>query len=93
MTTVEAMSFGVIPIVISKGGQPEIVEQGKSGYLWNNEAECIEYTVKCINDEEMLKHMSMTAIERSNNFSEQMFYERLKGVFENFGYIDNNCKL
>ena len=29
MATVEAMSAGCIPVVINKGGQPEIVEHGR----------------------------------------------------------------
>lgn len=93
ITTVEAMSYGAIPVVISKGGQTEIVEHGKSGYLWSNESECIEYTVKCINDESMMNKMSLAAIERSKHFSEQMFYKRLEGVFSSFGNINHNSQL
>ena len=44
MTTVEAMSAGCIPIVINKGGQKEIVDEGINGYKWNNEKELIEKT-------------------------------------------------
>ena len=34
ITTVEAMASGCVPVVIGKGGQKEIVEHGKTGYLW-----------------------------------------------------------
>jgi len=32
--TFEAMAFGCVPIVIRAGGQPEIVEGGRHGYLF-----------------------------------------------------------
>jgi len=34
ITTVEAMASGCVPVVIGKGGQPEIVRHGINGYLW-----------------------------------------------------------
>ena len=43
MTTVEAMSAGCIPIVINKGGQPEIVTEG-TGFCWNTLDELIKQT-------------------------------------------------
>lgn len=44
ISTVEAMSAGAIPIVINAAGQKESVEQGKNGYLWNNQEELLEQT-------------------------------------------------
>ena len=38
------MAYGVVPVVINKGGQKEMIEQGVTGYLWNTEEECIERT-------------------------------------------------
>ena len=35
ITPVEAMAAGCVPIVLGKGGLPEIVEHDKSGFLWN----------------------------------------------------------
>lgn len=36
ITTVEAMAAGCVPVVIGKGGQPEIVQHGKNGFLWDS---------------------------------------------------------
>jgi len=47
ITTVEAMSYGCIPIVINAGGQPETVSHGKNGYLFSDEEELLEYTALC----------------------------------------------
>ncbi|MBI4062455.1 glycosyltransferase family 4 protein [Candidatus Gottesmanbacteria bacterium] len=44
ITTVEAMAAGCIPIVFNGGGQPEIVEDGKTGFLWNSLDELITKT-------------------------------------------------
>src|SRR3989344_9174247 len=44
ISTVEAMSGGAVPVVINAGGQKEIVEDGKSGYLWNTLEELAKYT-------------------------------------------------
>ncbi|MCX7840964.1 MAG: glycosyltransferase, partial [Anaerolineae bacterium] len=35
ITTVEAMASGCVPVVINKGGQSEIVQHGRNGFLWN----------------------------------------------------------
>lgn len=35
IVTAEAMSFGCIPIVVGKGGQPEIVRNDINGVLWD----------------------------------------------------------
>ncbi|MEI6256489.1 MAG: glycosyltransferase [Planctomycetota bacterium] len=34
-TTVEALSAGVVPVVIDTGGQRETVEPGRNGFRWN----------------------------------------------------------
>jgi len=36
ITTVEAMAAGAVPVVIDKGGQREIVDDGINGFRWKN---------------------------------------------------------
>ena len=36
ISIVEAMAAECVPVVIAKGGQPEIVQHGKNGLLWSN---------------------------------------------------------
>ena len=43
LTTGEAMSAGCVPVVINKGGQPEIVQDKIDGFVWNNQEELKEY--------------------------------------------------
>ncbi len=73
ISTVEAMSAGAVPIVINKGGQPEIVEHGVSGFLWNTLDELREYTRLLAADEPLRLRMSNAARERAELFSRSRF--------------------
>jgi len=79
MTTVEAMSAGCIPIVINAGGQKEIVEQGLSGYKWNNLEELSYYTEKLLqSDDSIIEEMSKSAISRAKQFSREVFSDNIR---------------
>lgn len=82
ITTVEAMSYGVVPIVIQKGGQSEIVIEGVNGFLWKNEEECIEKTCKIIKEDKMRTVMAQKAVERSKRFSTERFYLANKELYD-----------
>jgi len=73
ITTIEAMSAGCVPIVINKGGQPEIVRNGIDGFLWDNVKELREYTTRSVNDNMLWKQMSQSSIERSEKFGSARF--------------------
>lgn len=77
IATVEAMSYGSIPIVINAGGQPEIVSEGESGFLWNSQEELIQKTHKVAIDKELYSRLSQSAIEASQNFTTERFCEEL----------------
>lgn len=80
ITTVEAMAGGCVPIVINKGGQTEIVEDGQSGFLWNNIEELKDLTVKVIGNESLMMEVSKKAILRSKIFSKNKFAEKIQEV-------------
>jgi len=80
--TVEAMAAGCVPIVINKGGQPEIVEHCVSGFLWDTLEELKEYTLRVARDEQLRVRMSDAARDRAQIFSTDNFvreYLRLLG--------------
>ena len=81
ITTVEAMSFGAVPVVINKGGQKETVIHGETGYLWNDEMECVELTKNLIDDDAMRKKFAVAAVERSYQFSIDTFYKENRRMF------------
>ena len=82
MTTVEAMSAGCVPVVINKGGQPEIVKDESNGFLFENEKELAEYTLRLLKDEALWRKMSESCIRRSQEFSLEYFELRLKEILQ-----------
>lgn len=82
MTTVEAMSAGAVPVVIAQGGQVEIVEEGKNGFLWNTEDQLINKTLKLIKNKDLSKTLSKEAIISSKRYSKSNMYLQLKSILE-----------
>jgi glycosyltransferase involved in cell wall biosynthesis len=69
--TVEAMASGCVPVVINKGGQPEIVEHAINGFLWDTLDELKGYTLMLMRDERLRSDMSKEARARANLFSRE----------------------
>lgn len=49
ISTVEALASGCIPIVANKGGLKEIIQHGKSGFLFSSQSELATFTTDLIN--------------------------------------------
>jgi glycosyltransferase involved in cell wall biosynthesis len=81
ISTVEAMSAGAIPVVINEGGQREIIDIDKNGFLWNTEEELISYTLKVIESKKMQESFSAAAKKKANDFSNQVFCQKVKEIF------------
>src|SRR5205814_4676969 len=58
ISTVEAMAAGAVPVVINKGGQPEIVQHGVNGFVWNTLDELKNYTQQIAEDPALRSRMS-----------------------------------
>lgn len=84
ISTVEAMSYGAVPVVINKGGQKETIVDGVSGFLWNNEEECIANTRKLIENDEKRIQMAKEANKRSNVFSIEAYFRANKELFDEY---------
>lgn len=82
ISTVEAMGAGVVPVVINAGGQKEIVENEKNGFLWSTERELIEKTMELIENKELRKKMSEAAKERAKFFAGDKFCREVKNLIE-----------
>lgn len=82
ITTVEAMSFGTVPVVINKGGQRETVEEGRNGYLWLSEAECVKKTKRIIENDELRKKMAGVSSKEARRFSVEEFYKVNRELFD-----------
>lgn len=76
ISTVEAMAAGCVPVVINKGGQPEIVEHGTSGFVWDTLDELKAYTARLMEDEGLRLRMSEAARARARAFGREAFLEK-----------------
>src|ERR1035437_7437094 len=81
ITTVEAMINGLVPVVINAGGQKEIVKDQEDGFLFNNEHELLDHTIKLIKDETLLLKMAKKAQAKAEEFSTDRFCDRLDEIF------------
>lgn len=80
ITVVEAMASGLVPVVISKGGIPEIVDNGVNGYLWETIDELVSKTKNIINNPDTLKLMSQQSILNCQQFSKNNFEKKLLSI-------------
>lgn len=82
ISTVEAMGAGAVPVVINAGGQKEIVQDGVSGFLWNNLEELEEKTFKLIKDNKLWERMSEEAKKRAEFFAGDRFCREISKLIE-----------
>lgn len=80
ISTVEAMGAGVVPVVINAGGQKEIVEDGKSGFLWNTSDELLAKTELLYKDLKLWEAMSKESVQRAGKFSGNRFKNELEMI-------------
>ncbi len=78
IATAEAMGAREVPIVINAGGQPEIVRNGESGFLWSTLEELQEKTIKLAKNEALLERMAKNAYIRSQKFTGERFCQEVE---------------
>lgn len=77
ISTVEAMMGGCVPVVINKGGQTEIIQDGKNGLLWSSPADLMKLTVMLISDQTLMKKLSKNCVISSQRFSKDKFEKEI----------------
>lgn len=80
ISTVEAMGIGAVPVVINAGGQPEIVKDGESGFLWESTDELKQKTLNLTNNQNLLNKISKNAYSRSLEFSDKNFCDKVDAL-------------
>lgn len=80
ISTVEAMAAGCIPVVINKGGQSEIVENGVSGLLWDTVDELVDKTCSLIKNEKEGKNIVSAARKKSKVYSKSQFVNSIMEI-------------
>ena len=81
ITVVEAMAGGSVPVVYGAGGHKEIVDHGKTGYLWKSEKDLLTFTKNLLKTRGLLSKMAEQAKIASQVYEvdrfEQEFLELL----------------
>jgi len=73
ITLVESMSSGCVPIVFKAGGFKEIIDDGKSGFLWENKSELIRLTKKLVKEKGLMKEISGNSLNCSKDYDYEEF--------------------
>jgi glycosyltransferase involved in cell wall biosynthesis len=82
ITTVEAMAHKVVPVVIDRGGQQEIVDDNIDGFLWETEEELKQKTKRLMIDDKLREQMAGLALKKVHQFTVEKFCEELKKIIK-----------
>lgn len=80
ISTVEAMSSGAVPIVYNAGGQKEIIENEKNGFLWSDKNQLTSITKRLTKDNELLKRISKEAVKDSKIYEYDRFRAQVEDI-------------
>lgn len=83
-SAMEAMAIGKPLIVSSLGGLPELVQDGKNGYIYNKDIELAEKIIKTVslNDDEYLKMSNASYLIAKQLFNADEYVEKLFKLLE-----------
>lgn len=80
ITIVEAMATGCIPMAVGKGGPKEILEDGKTGFLWQSEEGLVEQTLRLAKDPAVIKRLAQKVIKSSQRFDKIIFCRKFDEI-------------
>ncbi|MEQ1654300.1 MAG: glycosyltransferase [Nitrospira sp.] len=84
IATVEAMLAGCVPLAPAYGGQVEIVEHGRSGFLCRSISELVKFSNQLAGDSQLLDSMGRQAVARGHLFSQAAFEQRISQVVSRY---------
>jgi glycosyltransferase involved in cell wall biosynthesis len=82
MTTVEAMSYGAVPLVYADGGQPELVDE-TCGRLWHSVDELVSQTFALIAQPELRQRAAAASVTAAEKYSFDIFAWRIRVHYSN----------
>jgi len=83
ITVVEAMSAGCIPLVVNRGGPPETVQNGATGYVFETLDELVEISARLLvlpADDAGIAAMRAAAVAASRRYSPEQFISEIRGL-------------
>jgi glycosyltransferase involved in cell wall biosynthesis len=82
IATVEAMSFGAVPVVVGQAGPREVVTDGVDGFHFHRMSDLVGRTEQLIGDDGLRRHLSEAAVRRSTAFSAEQFGDQVRAIVE-----------
>lgn len=82
LSLIEGMSQGLIPIAYSVGVVPEIIHNGKNGFIVSSVSEAAEKVNEIINNKKLRESMSDEAIKTSKQFSSEKITKELIDLYK-----------
>lgn len=80
MTVAEAMQNGCVPLVFAGGGMPEIVADGRSGFLFASVSSLLEQSARLLRDPGLRASLAGAARQESRRFGKEAFAERVRAL-------------
>lgn len=81
LSMAEGMSQGLIPVAFPVGVAPEIIKNGKNGYVVNSVEEMIEKIKFILENKEHRKKLSLGAIQTAKQFRPQNMTKKLISIY------------
>ena len=78
ISTGEAMAGGAVPVVISSGGQPEVLGEDLTNWLWSSKDDCLAKTLELIDNKDLFKTWSKKATNSIERFDEIHFKKNIE---------------
>jgi glycosyltransferase involved in cell wall biosynthesis len=82
LSLIEGMSQGLIPIVYKVGVAPEIIKNGKNGFLVTNQRQVHKYTKLLLSNYGLRKKMSLEAHKTSQIFTTDRMVDQFISLYE-----------
>ncbi len=82
LSLIEGMSQGLIPVIYQVGVAPEIIHNGKNGFLVSSQDEAFEKVELLLKDTKLRERLSAEAIKTSRQFSGSVIAEKLVKLYE-----------
>lgn len=82
MVATEAMAAGCVPLLFRGGGLTEIVDDGRTGFLWSTQRELTGRTRLLVNNNSLRKTLSEAAVTASMRFESKAFERRFLSSLE-----------
>jgi glycosyltransferase involved in cell wall biosynthesis len=82
ISTVEAMSYGCLPVVLSQGGQREVLGETLAQLGWQTKAECVAISSQLIADSALRHKLADEAVRQAHQFGPTQFTNTLQRMLE-----------